>query len=187
MAGFGVIKGLVREHDFIIMDQLSHNCLQEGSNAATKNIKKFEHLNQNAMVELLKQTRATNPDSAILVITEGLFSMDSDSPDLNFYQKITKQYDAFLLIDCAHDFGHIGEKGRGFWEVQNLQDRSNVILVGTGSKCLSTNIGFIGIKNPNVIKLLKEMSTAYMHATVINPAQAATSLAQLRILSSKEG
>lgn len=64
---------------------------------------------------------------------------------------------------------------------------SNVILVGTGSKCLSTNIGFIGIKNTNVIKLLKEMSTAYMHATVINPVQAATSLAQLRILSSKEG
>lgn len=41
MAGYGVIKGLVREYDFIIMDQLSHNCLQEGSNAATKNIKKF--------------------------------------------------------------------------------------------------------------------------------------------------
>jgi glycine C-acetyltransferase len=115
MAGFGVIKGLIREYDFIIMDQLSHNCLQEGSNAATKNIKKFEHLNQQAMVDLLKDTRAKNPDSAILVITEGLFSMDSDSPDLNFYQKVTKEQDAFLLIDCAHDFGHIGEKGRGFW------------------------------------------------------------------------
>ncbi len=67
------------------------------------------------MVKLLKETRASNPDSAILVITEGLFSMDSDSPDLKFYQKITKEHDAFLLIDCAHDFGHIGEKGRGFW------------------------------------------------------------------------
>lgn len=187
MAGYGVIKGLIREYDFIIMDQLSHNCLQEGSNAATKNIKKFEHLNQNAMVELLKETRKGNPDSAILVVTEGLFSMDSDSPDLNFYQKITKEYGAFLLIDCAHDFGHLGAKGRGMWEVQNLQDRSNVILVGTGSKCLSTNIGFIGIKDPNIIKILRQMSTAYMHATVINPAQAATSLAQLRILSSLEG
>lgn len=60
------------------------------------------------MVKLLKETRANNPDSAILVITEGLFSMDSDSPDLKFYQQITKEYDAFLLIDCAHDFGHIG-------------------------------------------------------------------------------
>lgn len=91
------------------------------------------------------------------------------------------------MIDCAHDFGHIGEKGRGVWEVQNLQDRSNVILVGTGSKCLSTNIGFIGIKNPAVIKVLREMSTAYQYATVLNPVQAATSLAQLSILRSEEG
>lgn len=90
MAGFGVIKGLIREHDFIIMDQLSHNCLQEGALAATSNIQKFKHLNQDGMVELLKKTRAQNPDSAILVITEGLFSMDSDSPDLVFYQKVTK-------------------------------------------------------------------------------------------------
>lgn len=89
-----------------------------------------------------------------------------------------------MLIDCAHDFGHLGEKGRGMWEVQKLEDRSNVILVGTGSKCLSTNIGFIGIKDKKVIDLLKNMSTAYMHATVLNPAQAATSLAQLRVLRS---
>jgi glycine C-acetyltransferase len=39
--------------------------------------------------------------------------MDADSPDLVFYQKIAKQYNAFLLIDCAHDFGHLGEKGKG--------------------------------------------------------------------------
>ena len=53
-------------------------------------------------------------------MTEGLFSMDSDSPDLVAYQKICKQYKAFLLIDCAHDFGHIGENGKGVWEVQKL-------------------------------------------------------------------
>ena len=41
--------------------------------------------------------------------------MDSDSPDLVAYQKICKKYNAFLLIDCAHDFGHIGEHGRGVW------------------------------------------------------------------------
>jgi len=39
--------------------------------------------------------------------------MDSDSPDLNFYQKVTKENNAFLLIDCAHDFGHLGARGRG--------------------------------------------------------------------------
>jgi glycine C-acetyltransferase len=46
MAGFGVIQGLVRPSDHVIMDNLSHNCLQEGAMAATKNIKKFKHLDQ---------------------------------------------------------------------------------------------------------------------------------------------
>jgi glycine C-acetyltransferase len=72
------------------MDRLSHNCLQEGSSAATKNIHKFDHLNQDGMETLLKEVRANDPNNAILVVTEGLFSMDSDSPDLKAYQKICK-------------------------------------------------------------------------------------------------
>ena len=62
-----------------------------------------------------------------------------------------------------------------------------MILVGTGSKTLSTNIGFVGCEDPKVIELLKYMSPSYTHSTVINPGQAATSLAQLRILRSLEG
>lgn len=115
LAGFGVIKGLVKEDDYVIMDQLSHNCLQEGAYAATKNVVKFPHLNHAAMVEALIKTRETNPDNAILVVTEGLFSMDSDTPDLVETQKICKKYNAFLLIDCAHDFGCMGDGGKGCW------------------------------------------------------------------------
>lgn len=65
------------------------------------------------MTNLLKTTREKDPDNAILVVTEGLFSMDSDSPDLKSYQRLCKQYNAFLLIDCAHDFGHLGATGKG--------------------------------------------------------------------------
>ena len=57
MGGFGVIKSLVRSWDHVIMDHVSHNCLQEGAIAATRNIKKFEHLNQNEMLRILKETR----------------------------------------------------------------------------------------------------------------------------------
>ena len=113
MAGFGAIKGLIRKDDFIIMDQIAHNCLQEGAFAATKNVKRFEHLKQDSMTKILRETREQNPNSAILVISEGLFSMDADSPDVNYYQQITKKYDAFLLLDCAHDFGHLGYYGKG--------------------------------------------------------------------------
>jgi len=108
MAGFGVINALVRPCDHVIMDYVSHNCLQEGAISATRKIKKFTHLDQNEMTRMLKETREKDPHNAILVVTEGLFSMDADFPNLVAYQQITKQYNAYLLIDCAHDFGHLG-------------------------------------------------------------------------------
>lgn len=113
--------------------------------------------------------------------------MDSDTPDLVATQKICKKYDAYLLIDCAHDFGCMGDGGKGCWEIQKLTDLSNVILLGTGSKCLSTNIGFVGCDDPNVIEYLKYYSTAYMFTNAINPVQAATSLANLHILRTEHG
>lgn len=57
MAGFGVIQALIRPCDYVIMDHVSHNCLQEGAFSATKNIKKFQHLDQDEMVSMLKETR----------------------------------------------------------------------------------------------------------------------------------
>lgn len=69
LAGFGAIKALIREKDHVIMDQLSHNCLQEGSNAATKNVHKFRHLDHKAMVEVLRKTRENDKENAILVVT----------------------------------------------------------------------------------------------------------------------
>lgn len=139
------------------------------------------------MVEALIKTRESDPDNAILVVTEGLFSMDSDTPDIVETQKICKKYNAFLLIDCAHDFGCMGEGGKGMWEIHKLKDLSNVLLIGTGSKCLSTNFGFVGCNDTRVIEYLKYYSTAYMFTNAINPVQAATSLANLRILKSEHG
>lgn len=60
-------------------------------------------------------------------------------------------------------------------------------MIGTGSKCLSTNIGFVGCDNWRVIEFLKYHSTAYIFTNAINPVQAATSLANLRILRSELG
>ena len=113
MGGFGAINAIIRPSDHVIMDYVSHNCLQEGAISATRKIKKFEHMNQDEMTRMLRETREADPDNAILVVTEGLFSMDADSPDLVYYQRICKQYGAYLLIDCAHDFGHLGPTGKG--------------------------------------------------------------------------
>ena len=60
------------------------------------------------MLKALKEVRGKDKENAILVITEGLFSMDSDTPDLNKTQQACKEYNAFMMLDCAHDFGCMG-------------------------------------------------------------------------------
>lgn len=80
---------------------------------ATRNVHFFEHLNNEAAAEKIRAIRKKNPEAGILVVTEGLYSMDSDSPNLNELQKITKELDCTLLIDIAHDFGCLGAEGKG--------------------------------------------------------------------------
>jgi len=187
MSGFGVIKGLVRDYDHIVMDKLAHNCLQEGARASTENIHYTKHLDVKEMEDEIRTIRTNEPDVGIFVITESLFSMDSDSPNLVEIQKVCKKYDAFLLIDCAHDTGVIGEKGLGFMEVQGLKDRSNVILLGAGSKVLCTNVGWVGCHDEDVIEYLRYFSSPYMFSNAISPIQAAGALYNLRLVRSPTG
>jgi len=187
MAGFGVVKGLIRPYDHIVMDKLAHNCLQEGAKAATKNVYSIEHLNVQAMIDKVKQIRAEDDENAILVVTESLFSMDSDTPDLALLQRECKKYDAFLLIDMAHDFGAIGKKGLGALEIQNITDLSNVILIGSGSKVLSSNIGFVGCNDDKAIEYMRYFSSPYMFSNVVAPPQCAVALHNLRVARSSKG
>lgn len=187
LAAYGAIKGLIREHDHVIMDSLAHNCLREGASNSTRNIHMVEHLNNKAMIDKMMEIRKNKPDAGILCVTEGLFSMDSDTPDLNELQLECKKNGAFLMIDCAHDFGCMGKTGKGTWELQNLKDKSNVIFSATGSKSFSTNCGFVGCDDPNVIEYLKIFSTPYMFINSISPIQAATALANLNIIRGEEG
>lgn len=187
LAAYGVIKGLIRENDHVILDNLAHNCLREGASNSTRNIHMVEHLNNKAMIEKMRKLREKYPDDGILCVTEGLFSMDSDTPDFNELQQECKKYKSFLMIDSAHDFGCMGETGKGTWELQNLRDKSNVIFTATGSKSFSTNVGFAGCDDLNVIEYLKIFSTPYMFINSISPIQAATALANLATIRGEEG
>ena len=75
-AGYGVIRGLVREDDHIVMDGLAHACLQEGAYAATRNVYLHGHLSLGSVRRRLRRIRDRDTTNAILVVTESLFSMD---------------------------------------------------------------------------------------------------------------
>ena len=140
-AGFAAVQGIVRPGDHVVMDVLAHSCLQEGARAATQNIHFHGHLNIEGLSRRLQRIRANDKENGILVVTESLFSMHSDTPNIGALRAVCDQYDARLLVDCAHDFGCIGEDGLGHLGLQNMVDAADVII-GSFSKTFASNGGF---------------------------------------------
>lgn len=116
LSGYGTIKPLIKEDDYVIIDEFADNSFFEGAHAATKKVFKNRHLDEAHVLELLKQIRAKDTENGIMIVTEGIFPVDSGSPDLVSLQKLAKEHKAFLSIGCGHDFGVAGEGGRGVWE-----------------------------------------------------------------------
>jgi 7-keto-8-aminopelargonate synthetase-like enzyme len=185
-AGYGVIKGLVRSSDYIVMDCLAHACLQEGAAAATQNISLFRHLQVDECREKLRAIRAKDSENGIMVVTEGLFSMDSDTPDLAAMQELCREYNATLMVDVAHDLGSLGEDGRGHIGLQGMLGKIDLVM-GSFSKTFASNGGFVACKSRAVKEYLRFYSPPCTFSNALSPVQAATVLKAFEIVDSGEG
>jgi glycine C-acetyltransferase len=185
-AGFGVIKGLVRSADHVVMDMLSHSCLQEGAHAATNNIHLFRHLDNEYCRNILAKIRSKDKENGILVVTEGLFSMDSDTPDLAALQSLCHEFNATLVVDVAHDLGSLGDDGRGHIGIQNMLGKVDLVM-GSFSKTFASNGGFVACKSRAVKEYLRFYSAPATFSNALSPVQAATILKAFEIVDSAEG
>lgn len=185
-AGYGSVQGFVRANDHVVMDILAHSCLQEGAKAATQNIHYHGHLNLDALTRKLERIRNNDRENGIMVVTESLFSMHSDTPDLAAMRKLCDQFGATLLVDCAHDLGSIGDDGLGHLGLQNMLDAADVII-GSFSKTFASNGGFIAVKSKAAAEYLRYYSATHTFSNALSPVQAATVLTALNIVRSDEG
>jgi len=185
-AGFAAVQGIVRPNDHVVMDVLAHSCLQEGARAATQNIHFHGHLNVDGLSRRLARIRANDQENGILVVTESLFSMHSDTPNIGALRAVCDEYNAKLLVDCAHDFGCIGEDGLGHLGLQNMVDKADVII-GSFSKTFASNGGFVAVKNRAVAEYMKYYSATQTFSNALSPVQASVVLAALDIIRSDEG
>ncbi|MCC7123476.1 MAG: aminotransferase class I/II-fold pyridoxal phosphate-dependent enzyme [Acidobacteria bacterium] len=185
-AGYGVIKGLVRPADHVVMDGLSHACLQEGAYSATANVHLHGHLNLSSVRRHLKRIRAKDTTNGILVVTESLFSMDSDTPDLKVLQDLCREYDATLLVDVAHDLGALGPGGRGMIGEQGLLGKLDIVM-GSFSKTFGSNGGFVACNAAHVKQYLKYYGSSATFSNAMSPVQAATVTKAFEIIQSDRG
>ena len=185
-AGAGAIKGLVRSSDHVVIDALAHACLQDGAAAATKNVYLFRHLDIGSARRWLREIRAKDTTNGILVVTEGLFSMDSDTPDIAALQDLCREYRATLMVDVAHDFGCLGEDGRGHIGMQNMLGKVDIVM-GSFSKTFASNGGFVACHSRSVQQYLRYFSTPGTFSNALSPVQAAVALKALEIVDSAQG
>ena len=185
-AGYGVIKGLVRPNDHVVLDGLAHACLQEGAYSATSNVHLHGHLNVDSVRRHLKKIRSKDAENAILVVTESLFSMDSDSPNLRMLQDLCREYDATLMVDVAHDLGAMGQSGRGFIGMQGMTGQIDIVM-GSFSKTFASNGGFVACNSPAVKQYLKFYGCSATFSNALSPVQAATVTKAFDIVRSEKG
>jgi glycine C-acetyltransferase len=185
-AGYGAIQGFVRPEDHVVLDMLAHSCLQSGASAATRKVHYHRHLDLASAARVLAKIRGADAENGILVVTESLFSMHAHTPDLQALRELCDTYRANLLVDCAHDFGCMGEDGRGHIAEQGVLDEIDIVI-GSFSKSFASNGGFVAVREKSSAEYLKYYSATHTFSNALSPAQAAVVLEALAIIRSDEG
>jgi len=184
-AGYGTVTGLIRDYDHIVVDQLAHACLQGGAAAATKNVHRYRHLDVAHAAEILGRIRSTDTQNAILVIAEGVFSMDSDSPDLAALHASCREFRATLLVDVAHDLGCLGD-GTGQIGMQGMLGKIDIVM-GAFSKTFASNGGFIATSDSRIKRYLQWFANPHTFSNALSPIQCAVVIKAISVVRSQEG
>lgn len=180
----GAITAIVKKGDTVILDKLCHASLIDGARMSQATLRVFPHNNLKKLEALLSKPR-TCPESRTLVITESIFSMDGDAAPLREIIKLTKKYDALLMVDEAHGIGILGKTGMGLAEELGVQDQID-FQMGTLGKAVGVAGGYIAA-SASWIDLLINQSRSLIYSTAPPPGQAAASSTAIKIIQSDEG
>lgn len=179
-ANIGAISGIVREHNLIIHDKFNHASLLDGTKMSGAKMIRYRH-NDPAHLEKLLAENIDEYKQGIMVVTDGVFSMDGDIANIPAILDIVRKYNALLLIDEAHATGVIGEKGRGTLSHFNIQDKSNIILTGCLSKAIGTIGGYISA-DQNIINYLRMYARSNLYSTSLPPSVCTSSMEIIKIM-----
>lgn len=179
-ANGGVFEPLLGPEDAIISDALNHASIIDGVRLCKAKRYRYANSDMNDLEAQLKQARADGART-ILIVTDGVFSMDGYIADLKSICDLAERYDALTMVDDCHAHGFMGPKGRGTPEHCGVMGRIDIIT-GTLGKALGGAMGgFTAAKQP-VIDILRQRSRPYLFSNSLAPAITAASLKALHMV-----
>lgn len=179
-ANLGVIATITGRNDVILIDELDHASIIDGSRLALSRVLKFRH---NDMGSLERQLSNIDHECVKLIVVDGIFSMEGDIVNLPELVELAKRFNANIVVDDAHAIGVLGDKGSGTASHFGLTNDVDFI-VGTFSKSLASLGGFVAA-DWEMIEYLKHHARSLIFSASIPPASAASALAALDIMKSE--
>lgn len=173
------IATLFGPKDLVVHDSLSHNSIFEGIRLSGATRRAFKHNDPSSLETILAEIRGNF--ERVLIVIEGLYSMDGDIPDLPRFINIKNRYKAFLMVDEAHALGVLGQTGKGLHEHFGMAGGAVDIWMGTLSKSLASCGGYIA-GNKALVEILKYSAPGFVYSVGLPPVMAAAARTALDIL-----
>lgn len=174
----GVIQALTDKGDLIISDQLNHASIIDGTRLSKADKAVFQHSDMADLERVLKEKR--NNYNNVLIITDGVFSMDGDIAKLPEIVALAEKYNCLTYVDDAHSSGVLGESGRGTVDHFNLHGRVDVAM-GTLSKAIGVVGGYVAGKKVT-IDWLKNRGRPFLFSTGLPPAAVGAAIEAVKML-----
>jgi 8-amino-7-oxononanoate synthase len=169
-ANVGFFSSVPQKGDLILYDELCHASIRDGIQLSNAKSYKFRH-NDFENLELLIQR---NPNTLIYIVTETVFSMDGDCPNMEELVTLSEKYNCYLVVDEAHALGVFGEKGEGLVQYLQLQDKifARIMTFGKGLGCH----GAVVLGSDELKSYLVNFARSFIYTTGLSPHSVATIL-----------
>lgn len=181
-SNLSIISAITGRGDYILSDSFNHASIVDGTRLSYAKTYKFKHNDMEDLERLLKAF-SNNEKGGILIITDGVFSMEGEICDLPNIVRLAKKYGARIMVDDAHSIGVLGERGRGTAEYFGLTEEVDLIM-NTFSKTLASLGGCVA-GSKEAIDYIKHNARPFIFSASIPPAQVAAARESLRILEAE--
>ncbi|KAF8408469.1 hypothetical protein HHK36_007623 [Tetracentron sinense] len=187
-----ILPVLIGKGGLIISDSLNHNSIVNGARGSGATVRVFQHNTPSHLEEVLReqiaegQPRTHRPWKKIIVIVEGIYSMEGELCKLPEIIAVCKKFKAYSYLDEAHSIGAVGKTGRGVCELLGVDPADVDIMMGTFTKSFGSCGGYIA-GSKELIQFLKFTCPAHLYATSISPPAAQQIISSIKVILGEDG
>ena len=186
-ANIGFFGAVPQRNDVILYDELCHASIRDGIQMSNAKSYKFSHNDLEELEKLITKYQPTTDNrqpTIVYIVTESVFSMDGDCPNVEALTNLSEKYSAFLVVDEAHALGVFGQQGEGLVQSLGLQDKvfARIITFGKGLGCHGAAI----LGSQSLKSYLVNFARSFVYTTGLSPHSVATILQSYKHLTKEK-